>query len=125
MSPAGNAGAPPRPGPRGSTPESLRDSFRGVGTLSHMPKEQSGRVGERAAVRDESAHDSTLQPGRAGPSRRGAGPCRRAGVRAPAAGKASAARLSAMPRYSYGGQALIEGVLMRGRDAIAVALRHP
>src|SRR5688572_30996573 len=29
------------------------------------------------------------------------------------------------PRYSYGGQALIEGVLMRGRDAIAVALRHP
>ena len=30
-----------------------------------------------------------------------------------------------MRRYSYGGQALIEGVLMRGRDAIAVALRHP
>src|SRR4051812_33490468 len=30
-----------------------------------------------------------------------------------------------MPGYSYGGQALIEGVLMRGRDAIAVALRHP
>ncbi len=30
-----------------------------------------------------------------------------------------------MPRYSYGGQALIEGVLMRGRDAIAVAFRHP
>ena len=30
-----------------------------------------------------------------------------------------------MPRYSYGGQALIEGVMMRGRDAIAVALRHP
>src|SRR3954453_4889852 len=30
-----------------------------------------------------------------------------------------------MPRYSYGGQALIEGVLMRGRDAIAVAVRHP
>jgi len=30
-----------------------------------------------------------------------------------------------MPRYSYGGQALIEGVLMRGRDAVAVALRHP
>src|SRR4029450_4290469 len=30
-----------------------------------------------------------------------------------------------MPRYSSGGQALIEGVLMRGRDAIAVALRHP
>jgi uncharacterized protein YqhQ len=28
-------------------------------------------------------------------------------------------------RFSYGGQALIEGVLMRGRDAIAVALRHP
>jgi uncharacterized protein YqhQ len=30
-----------------------------------------------------------------------------------------------MPRFNYGGQALIEGVLMRGRDAIAVALRHP
>ncbi|MGZ6341256.1 MAG: DUF1385 domain-containing protein, partial [Candidatus Limnocylindrales bacterium] len=30
-----------------------------------------------------------------------------------------------MPSTSYGGQALIEGVLMRGRDALAVALRHP
>ena len=30
-----------------------------------------------------------------------------------------------MPRYTYGGQALVEGVLMRGRDAVAVALRHP
>jgi len=30
-----------------------------------------------------------------------------------------------MARYNYGGQALIEGVLMRGRDAIAVAFRHP
>src|SRR5438876_5032311 len=30
-----------------------------------------------------------------------------------------------MPKYTYGGQALVEGVLMRGRDAIAVALRHP
>jgi uncharacterized protein YqhQ len=30
-----------------------------------------------------------------------------------------------MPRFNYGGQALIEGVLMRGRDAIAVAVRHP
>jgi uncharacterized protein YqhQ len=30
-----------------------------------------------------------------------------------------------MPKFSYGGQALIEGVLMRGRDAIAVAFRHP
>ena len=28
-------------------------------------------------------------------------------------------------RYAYGGQALIEGVLMRGRDAIAVAFRAP
>jgi uncharacterized protein YqhQ len=28
-------------------------------------------------------------------------------------------------RFTYGGQALIEGVLMRGRDAIAVAFRHP
>jgi len=30
-----------------------------------------------------------------------------------------------MPRFNYGGQALIEGVMMRGRDALAVALRHP
>ena len=30
-----------------------------------------------------------------------------------------------MPRFNYGGQALIEGVLMRGRNAIAVAFRHP
>jgi uncharacterized protein YqhQ len=30
-----------------------------------------------------------------------------------------------MATFTYGGQALIEGVLMRGRDAIAVALRHP
>jgi len=30
-----------------------------------------------------------------------------------------------MSTYSYGGQALIEGVMMRGRDAIAVALRRP
>src|SRR6478736_5434674 len=30
-----------------------------------------------------------------------------------------------MPTFNYGGQALIEGVLMRGRDAIAVAFRHP
>ncbi len=37
----------------------------------------------------------------------------------------SPARLGPMPRFNYGGQALIEGVLMRGRDAIAVALRHP
>ena len=27
--------------------------------------------------------------------------------------------------FAYGGQALMEGVLMRGRNAIAVALRHP
>jgi uncharacterized protein YqhQ len=30
-----------------------------------------------------------------------------------------------MPRFTYGGQALIEGVMMRGRDTVAVALRHP
>src|SRR5664280_5506 len=30
-----------------------------------------------------------------------------------------------MARFQYGGQALIEGVLMRGRSALAVALRHP
>ena len=28
-------------------------------------------------------------------------------------------------QFAYGGQALMEGVLMRGRNAIAVALRHP
>ncbi len=31
----------------------------------------------------------------------------------------------AREKFTYGGQALIEGVLMRGRDAIAVAFRHP
>jgi uncharacterized protein YqhQ len=41
------------------------------------------------------------------------------------AGSAAPGRLPDMPTYTYGGQALIEGVLMRGRDAIAVALRHP
>jgi len=30
-----------------------------------------------------------------------------------------------MARTDYGGQALLEGVLMRGRSAIGVALRHP
>src|SRR5918996_3091321 len=30
-----------------------------------------------------------------------------------------------MARSDYGGQALLEGVLMRGRTAIGVALRHP
>jgi uncharacterized protein YqhQ len=30
-----------------------------------------------------------------------------------------------MARFQYGGQALIEGVLMRGRNALAVAMRHP
>ena len=30
-----------------------------------------------------------------------------------------------MARVDYGGQALLEGVLMRGRGAIGVALRHP
>jgi uncharacterized protein YqhQ len=30
-----------------------------------------------------------------------------------------------MPRSDYGGQALLEGVLMRGRGAIGIALRHP
>jgi uncharacterized protein YqhQ len=30
-----------------------------------------------------------------------------------------------MARVDYGGQALMEGVLMRGRNAIGVALRHP
>ena len=30
-----------------------------------------------------------------------------------------------MPRFAYGGQALMEGIMMRGRDSIAVAVRHP
>jgi len=30
-----------------------------------------------------------------------------------------------MASYQYGGQAFIEGVLMRGRSALAIALRHP
>jgi uncharacterized protein YqhQ len=30
-----------------------------------------------------------------------------------------------MASFHYGGQALIEGVLMRGRNALAIALRHP
>ena len=30
-----------------------------------------------------------------------------------------------MPRFAYGGQALMEGVMMRGRDSVAVAVRHP
>ena len=30
-----------------------------------------------------------------------------------------------MARFSYGGQALMEGVMMRGRDSLAVAFRHP
>lgn len=30
-----------------------------------------------------------------------------------------------MSRFAYGGQALIEGVMMRGRDAIAIAVRSP
>ena len=38
---------------------------------------------------------------------------------------ADSGRRGGRPPYAYGGQALMEGVLMRGRDAIAVALRHP
>src|SRR5206468_8180255 len=53
----------------------------------------------------------------------------RAGRALPATSRARHARLKRSPppmaRFSYGGQALIEGVLMRGRDAVAVALRHP
>jgi uncharacterized protein YqhQ len=30
-----------------------------------------------------------------------------------------------MSRFAYGGQALMEGVMMRGRDSVAVAVRHP
>ena len=30
-----------------------------------------------------------------------------------------------MPRFAYGGQALMEGVLMRGKDAIGVGVRGP
>ena len=30
-----------------------------------------------------------------------------------------------MARADFGGQALLEGVLMRGRNAVGVAIRHP
>jgi len=50
---------------------------------------------------------------------------RAASTIAPAAPTRTPGRLAGMPSFTYGGQALIEGVLMRGRDAIAVALRHP
>ncbi len=29
------------------------------------------------------------------------------------------------PKVSYGGQAVLEGVMMRGRRSMAVAVRHP
>lgn len=29
------------------------------------------------------------------------------------------------PRFQYGGQAVIEGVMMRGRDGAAIAVRRP
>jgi len=43
----------------------------------------------------------------------------------PAPLAADSGRRGGRPGYAYGGQALMEGVLMRGRNAIAVALRHP
>jgi uncharacterized protein YqhQ len=43
----------------------------------------------------------------------------------PAPLAADGAPHSGTPTFAYGGQALMEGVLMRGRNAIAVALRHP
>jgi uncharacterized protein YqhQ len=43
----------------------------------------------------------------------------------PAPLAADASRRDGTPTFSYGGQALMEGVLMRGRNALAVALRHP
>jgi uncharacterized protein YqhQ len=43
----------------------------------------------------------------------------------PAPLAADGGRRSGPSTFAYGGQALMEGVLMRGRDAIAVALRHP
>jgi uncharacterized protein YqhQ len=43
----------------------------------------------------------------------------------PAPLAADGAPRSGTPTFAYGGQALMEGVLMRGRNAIAVALRHP
>jgi uncharacterized protein YqhQ len=53
-------------------------------------------------------------------------------VSQPPAGQESAAPLggdgnlhSDMPRFAYGGQALMEGVYMRGKDAIGVAVRGP
>ncbi len=43
----------------------------------------------------------------------------------PAPLAADRGRRGGRPLFAYGGQALLEGVLMRGRNAIAVALRHP
>jgi uncharacterized protein YqhQ len=43
----------------------------------------------------------------------------------PAPLAADRGRRGGRPSFAYGGQALLEGVLMRGRNAIAVALRHP
>jgi hypothetical protein len=43
----------------------------------------------------------------------------------PAPLAADRGRRGGSPSFAYGGQALLEGVLMRGRNAIAVALRHP
>jgi uncharacterized protein YqhQ len=43
----------------------------------------------------------------------------------PAPLAADGGRRGGSPTFAYGGQALMEGVLMRGRNAIAVALRHP
>ncbi len=43
----------------------------------------------------------------------------------PAQLAADRGRRGGPPSFAYGGQALLEGVLMRGRNAIAVALRHP
>jgi uncharacterized protein YqhQ len=43
----------------------------------------------------------------------------------PAPLAADSGRPGGRPTFAYGGQALMEGVLMRGRNAIAVALRHP
>jgi uncharacterized protein YqhQ len=43
----------------------------------------------------------------------------------PAPLAADGGRRGGPPTFAYGGQALMEGVLMRGRNAIAVALRHP
>jgi hypothetical protein len=80
----------------------------------------AGPPERRASVLVDGSSQMSVPERRAHPARRSISRPRPKGDRNHGPG-----RLRAMPVYTYGGQALIEGVMMRGRDAIAVALRHP